>query len=62
MTLVKIGDYDLSKEGIYVYQKDDNRPIKWMSIESIQRSRYSEKSDVYSFGVLLWEMYSDYEP
>ena len=31
-------------------------PVRWMAVESLQKSRFSEKSDVWSFAVLCWEL------
>ncbi|CAF0773881.1 unnamed protein product [Adineta ricciae] len=33
-------------------------PIRWLSPESIESSKYTIQSDVWSFGVLLWELLS----
>ncbi|CAF0935693.1 unnamed protein product, partial [Didymodactylos carnosus] len=33
-------------------------PIRWLSPESIELSKYTIQSDVWSFGVLLWELLS----
>ncbi|XP_037711331.1 tyrosine-protein kinase Drl [Drosophila subpulchrella] len=43
------GDYNSLGDGEY-------RPIKWLSLEALQKSHYNEGSDVWSFGVLMWEM------
>ena len=47
---------------------NENRPIKWMPVEAIQKS-YSKASDIWSFGVFLWELmtkaqqpFSDVDP
>lgn len=42
-------DYNCLGDGEY-------RPIKWLSLEALQKSHYNEGSDVWSFGVLMWEM------
>ncbi|CAF1388189.1 unnamed protein product [Adineta steineri] len=33
-------------------------PLRWLSPESIESSKYTIQSDVWSFGVLLWELMS----
>ncbi|XP_037957913.1 tyrosine-protein kinase Drl [Teleopsis dalmanni] len=57
---VKLADSSLSRD---LFPADynclgdgENRPIKWMSLEAIQKKHYNEGSDVWSFGVLMWEM------
>ncbi|XP_036226908.2 tyrosine-protein kinase Drl isoform X1 [Bactrocera oleae] len=57
---VKLTDSSLSRD---LFSADynclgdgENRPIKWMSLETIQKKHYNEGSDVWSFGVLMWEM------
>lgn len=53
---LKISDFGLSRNGIYVMKKTKRQPLRWMSIEAIRRSLYSSKSDVWSFGVVMWEI------
>jgi len=58
---VKVADFGLSRD---IYERDyyssDNKkaklPVKWMAIESLEKSVYSTKTDVWSYGVLLWEL------
>lgn len=35
---------------------NDNRPIKWMSIEALERRIVTTASDVWMLGVLFWEL------
>ena len=59
--VVKVADFGLSRD---IYERDyyssDNRkaklPVKWMAIESLEKSVYSTKTDVWSYGILLWEL------
>jgi hypothetical protein len=59
--VVKVADFGLSRD---IYERDyyssDNKkaklPVKWMAIESLEKSVYSTKTDVWSYGVLLWEL------
>lgn len=59
--VVKVADFGLSRD---IYERDyyssDNKkaklPVKWMAIESLEKSVYSIKTDVWSYGVLLWEL------
>lgn len=56
---VQITDNALSRDlfpGDYHCLGDnENRPIKWLAIESLQYNLFLFQSDVWSFGVLLWE-------
>ena len=55
----KISDFGLSKALYYGYYRKTNNghlPFKWMSLEAMRDSVFTEKSDVWSFGVCIWEM------
>ncbi|KAK7474402.1 hypothetical protein BaRGS_00034356, partial [Batillaria attramentaria] len=48
---------------------NENRPVKWMSVEALVNKCFSPASDVWAFGVTLWEMmtlgqqpYADIDP
>lgn len=57
---VKLSDSSLSRDlfpGDYNCLGDsENRPIKWMSLEALQKKQFTEASDVWAFGVLMWEL------
>lgn len=59
---VKITDNALSKDlfpADYCCLGDNqNRPVRWLAMESLVHKVYSSASDVWSFGVLLWELQS----
>ncbi|XP_050520450.1 tyrosine-protein kinase Dnt-like [Daktulosphaira vitifoliae] len=70
---VKLSDSGLSRdlfpEDYSCLDDNENRPIKWMALESILLRTYNGASDVWSFGVLLWELvclgtqpYGDIDP
>ena len=59
---VKVADFGLSRhlmESTDVYVSENSMqklPLKWMSIESIERRSFDTKSDIWSYGVLVWEV------
>ncbi|CAF2311605.1 unnamed protein product [Rotaria sp. Silwood2] len=46
------------KDGLAIQIPPRRLPIRWLSPESIETSRYTIQSDVWSYGVLLWELLS----
>lgn len=47
---------DLFPDDYHCLGDSENRPIKWMALESVTQREYSTASDVWSFGVFLWEL------
>ncbi|XP_017150483.2 tyrosine-protein kinase RYK [Drosophila miranda] len=35
---------------------NENRPLKWLSLEALQKKVYASQGDVWSLGVLYWEL------
>uniref|UniRef100_A0A1I7V8V4 Protein kinase domain-containing protein n=1 Tax=Loa loa TaxID=7209 RepID=A0A1I7V8V4_LOALO len=46
---LKISDFGLSRHGVYVKTSKGVIPLRWLSVEAIQRNIYSTKSDVWLF-------------
>ncbi|XP_074101998.1 tyrosine-protein kinase Dnt isoform X1 [Cotesia typhae] len=47
---------DLFPQDYHCLGDNENRPIRWMALESLEHNQYSTATDVWSFGVFLWEL------
>lgn len=47
---------DLFPQDYHCLGDNENRPIKWLAIESLLSKTFTTSSDVWAFGVLLWEL------
>ncbi|KAE9545819.1 hypothetical protein FO519_010969, partial [Halicephalobus sp. NKZ332] len=60
--IVKIADFASMQNqydrDYYTLSSRSRVPLRWLSKEALQESRYTFSSDVYSFGVVLWEIYT----
>ncbi|XP_040204681.1 tyrosine-protein kinase RYK isoform X2 [Rana temporaria] len=57
---VKITDNALSRDlfpmDYHCLGDNENRPVRWMSLESLVNKEFSSAGDVWAFGVTLWEL------
>lgn len=58
--MIKITDNSLSRDlfpdDYHCLGDSENRPIKWLSLESLTCKEFTPYSDIWSFGVTLWEL------
>jgi len=59
---VKLSDSALSRDlfpdDYHCLANNENRPIFWMSIESLKENCFNNRSDIWSAGVFAWECFS----
>lgn len=57
---VKITDNALSRDlfpmDYHCLGDNENRPVRWMALESLVNNDFSSAGDVWAFGVTLWEL------
>uniref|UniRef100_A0A8C6M798 receptor protein-tyrosine kinase n=1 Tax=Nothobranchius furzeri TaxID=105023 RepID=A0A8C6M798_NOTFU len=57
---VKITDNALARDlfpmDYHCLGDNENRPVRWMALESLLNNDFSSASDVWAFGVALWEL------
>ncbi|KRX17589.1 Tyrosine-protein kinase RYK, partial [Trichinella nelsoni] len=49
---------DLFPQDYHCLGDNENRPVKWLAVESIEKHEFSSASDVWAFGVTMWELVS----
>ncbi|GJQ65745.1 hypothetical protein Trydic_g11929 [Trypoxylus dichotomus] len=57
---VKVTDSALSRDlfpdDYCCLYDNENRPVKWLALESLLHKQFTAASDLWSYGVLLWEL------
>ena len=56
---IKVADFGVVTNGRRwdeIYPND--KPLRWMAIETINDINFTSKSDVWAFGVTVWEIIS----
>ncbi|XP_064639327.1 tyrosine-protein kinase RYK-like [Lineus longissimus] len=47
---------DLFPNDYHCLGDNENRPVKWLALESLIERKFSTASDLWAFGVVLWEL------
>nr|XP_053629655.1 tyrosine-protein kinase Dnt-like isoform X4 [Cherax quadricarinatus] len=47
---------DLFPQDYHCLGDNENRPVKWLSLEALIHKQFTPANDVWMFGVLLWEL------
>ena len=59
---LKLADYALSRdvfpEDYHCLANNENRPVFWMSYESVVNGVFNAKTDIWSIGVFFWECFT----
>ncbi|KAK4289084.1 hypothetical protein Pmani_037936 [Petrolisthes manimaculis] len=57
---VRVSDTALSRDlfprDYHCLGDNENRPVKWLSLEALVHKQFTPANDVWMFGVLLWEL------
>ena len=61
---VRLCDAALSKDlfpaDYHCLGDNDNRPVKWLSLDTIQTGQFAPSTDVWGWGVTMWEILTRY--
>lgn len=47
---------DLFPNDYHCLGDNENRPVKWLALESLLKKEFTQSSDVFSYGVTCWEL------